>query len=412
MDASAHNIEQELPSKVAESVLRLVDAQRFLAHFVVDEAQVLVSMGGQIAHYGLTDLIAGASATDQLPFIEGLLPLFETPFLIRSLEMPSGRIADAHFFADGDVVWIILLDVTAEHDEAQLVQQKAYDMTLLSEREARLIEQLEAANTELTRAHRELGESRDALLVTHNRLRQELLEAEKYVRSCLPAPMREPFALDWLFVPTTELGGDSFGYHWLDDEHFALYLLDVCGHGVGAALLSVAANQTLRSEALPQTDFHDPEAVLNGMNRVYQMERHNDMYFTIWYGVYHAPSRQMRYASAGHPAPILVTGPRDEPGEVQMLNAKGPILGMLPVTRYVAQTFVIPPRSRLFVFSDGTFEIGRPDGSMLDFEGFQEILARPVSPGVCELDRLLAFARQTHGQESLEDDFSIMKLEF
>jgi serine phosphatase RsbU (regulator of sigma subunit) len=302
--------------------------------------------------------------------------------------------------------------MTAEHDEAQLVQQKAYDMTLLSEREARLIEQLEAANNELVRAHRELAESRDALLVTHNRLRQELLEAEHYVRSCLPEPIAKPFVLDWLFVPTTELGGDSFGYHWLDDEHFALYLLDVCGHGVGAALLSVAANQTLRSQALPHTDFHDPEAVLNAMNRVYQMERHNDMYFTIWYGVYHAPSGRMKYASAGHPAPILVSGPRDGRGEVQMLNAKGPILGMLPVTRYAAQTFVIPRQSRLFIFSDGTFEIGRPDGSMLEFETFQEVLAQPVCDGRSELESLLEFARRTHGEETLEDDFSIMKLEF
>jgi serine phosphatase RsbU (regulator of sigma subunit) len=404
-------MQQELPTKVSESLLRLVDEQRYLAHFVVDENQILVRMGGQPEHYGLADLSTGAAVADQLPFVEGLLPLFETPFLIRSLEMPSGRIADVHMFADDEVVWIVLMDTTTEHDEAQLVQQKAYDMTLLSEREARLIEQLEAANTELVRAHRDLAESRDALLVTHNRLRQELLEAEKYVRSCLPAPIEKPFVLDWLFVPTTELGGDSFGYHWLDDEHFALYLLDVCGHGVGAALLSVAANQTLRSEALPQTDFHDPEAVLNAMNRVYQMELHNDMYFTIWYGVYHAPTRLMKYASAGHPAPILICGPRDARGEVQLLNARGPILGMLPVTRYAAQTFVIPHQSRLFVFSDGTCEIGRPDGSMLDQAGFEEILSRPVPAGACELERLLAFARETHGAETLEDDFSIMKLE-
>ena len=405
-------MQQELPAKVSESLLRLVDEQRFLAHFVVDENQILVSMGGQPEHYGLADLSTGVPVADQLPFVEGLLPLFETPFLIRSLEMPSGRIADVHMFADDEVVWIVLMDMTAEHDEAQLVQQKAYDMTLLSEREARLIAQLETANSELTLAHRELAESRDALLVTHNRLRQELLEAEKYVRSCLPPPIAEPFVLDWLFVPTTELGGDSFGYHWLDDEHFALYLLDVCGHGVGAALLSVAANQTLRSEALPQTDFHNPEAVLNAMNRVYQMELHNDMYFTIWYGVYHAPTRQMKYASAGHPPPILVCGPREARGEVQLLNAKGPILGMLPVTRYVAQTFVIPRESRLFVFSDGTCEIGRPDGSMLDQQGFEEILSRPVAAGASELERLLACVREMHGEETLEDDFSIMKLEF
>jgi serine phosphatase RsbU (regulator of sigma subunit) len=85
---------------------------------------------------------------------------------------------------------------------------------------------------------------------------------------------------------------------------------------------------------------------------------------------------------------------------------------MLPVTRYAAQTFVIPHQSRLFVFSDGTCEIGRPDGSMLDQAGFEEILSRPVPAGASELERLLAFVRETHGEETLEDDFSIMKLEF
>ena len=98
-------------------------------------------------------------------------------------------------------------------------------------------------------AHHELAESREALLRTHNRLQQELRDAERYVRAILPAPIAEPFAVDWLFVPSTELGGDSFGYHWIDSEHFALYLLDVCGHGVGSALLSVAVINTLRSGA-------------------------------------------------------------------------------------------------------------------------------------------------------------------
>jgi sigma-B regulation protein RsbU (phosphoserine phosphatase) len=74
-----------------------------------------------------------------------------------------------------------------------------------------------------------------------DRLTAELNEASAYLRSLLPAPCSEPLAIDWRFIPSSELGGDSFGYRWIDDDHFALYLLDVCGHGVGAALLSVAA---------------------------------------------------------------------------------------------------------------------------------------------------------------------------
>ena len=188
---------------------------------LVDSEQVLVSAGGDLEHYGLSGVQQARPAGDQLPFLEGLLPLPETPFLLRSMEMASGRVADIHFFAEGEATWIVLLDVTHEHGETRKTQQKAYDMTLLSQREARLRAKLQAAHAELTQAHRALAESREALLLTHNRLQRELRDAERYVRAILPAPLKEPFLIDWLFVPCTELGGDSFGYHWIDAEHFS-----------------------------------------------------------------------------------------------------------------------------------------------------------------------------------------------
>ncbi|MDM0026728.1 PP2C family protein-serine/threonine phosphatase [Variovorax saccharolyticus] len=396
----------DLPTRISDSLLELIHAQRFLAHLVIDDSQQLTQAGGHLAHYGLDGLQAGCLASDQIPFLEGLLPLAETPFLIRSMEMPSGRVADIHFFADDGTVWVLLLDVTAEYEEARLVQQKAYDMTLLSQREARLIAQLESANQELTRAHGELAASREALLRTHDRLQQELREAERYVRAVLPAPLAEPMAVDWRFVPTTELGGDSFGYHWIDAEHFALYLIDVCGHGVGAALLSVAVGNTLRSEALPRTDFLNPGEVLTALNQAYQMERHGELFSTVWYGVYHRASGRLRYASAGHPPALLVSGD----GEARPLPSSGPCIGISPVARYQEQQCSLPSPARLFVFSDGAYEIHRPDGSLLDYSDFSEILVQPTRDGQSELDRLLHWARETHGDSVLEDDFTIVRM--
>src|SRR5262249_30183233 len=90
---------------------------------------------------------------------------------------------------------------------------------------------------------------------THRRLSEELTEAANYVRSILPPPTETPLRVDWKYQPSTELGGDAFGYHWIDRDHFAVYLLDVCGHGVAASLLSVAAINAIRSGALANTDF-------------------------------------------------------------------------------------------------------------------------------------------------------------
>jgi hypothetical protein len=121
----------------------------------------------------------------------------------------------------------------------------------------------------------ERNEAFVALQASRQVLANDLATAAHYVRSLLPPPQRiGPIDADWRFIPSAELGGDAFGYHSLDEDHIAIYLLDVCGHGVGAALLSVSALNSIRSEALPQTNFHDPGAVLAALNLAYQLAEH------------------------------------------------------------------------------------------------------------------------------------------
>jgi phosphoserine phosphatase RsbU/P len=400
----------DISDHISEWLLHLVKSQRSIAHLLINNELLLIKAGGELEYYGLGDLKHQHSAADQLPFLEGLLPLAETPFVLESVGMPGGNVADVHLFGNEDMTWVVLLDVTAEHDQARKMQQKAYDMTLLSQREARLIAKLEAAHQELTLAHRDLAQSRDELLRVHTRLRQELHAAQHYVLAILPAPVAGPIAVEWLFVPSTELGGDSFGYQWIDGDHYALYLLDVCGHGVGSALLSITVANTLRSGALQNTDFRRPEAVLSSLNQAFQMENQNGLYFTIWYGVYHRPTGTLRYASAGHPPPIVVIGAGEQRGKAESLPAIGCPVGILPDYPYESKECTLAGPARLFLFSDGAYEITRPDGTMLEFEDLEEFLARPVPEGASELEELLRFARDVHGSQELDDDFSIIKM--
>src|ERR1700733_472767 len=141
----------DIPDRISEWLLLLVKSQRSIAHLLINNELVLTKAGGELEYYGLADLKPQRSASEQLPFLEGLLPLAETPFLLESVGMPGGSVADVHLFADEDMTWIVLLDVTAEHDHARKIQQKAYDMTLLSQREARLIAKLESAHKERAR---------------------------------------------------------------------------------------------------------------------------------------------------------------------------------------------------------------------------------------------------------------------
>jgi len=146
-------------------------------------------------------------------------------------------------------------------------------------------------------------EQRDQVL---KQLDKELFEAADYVKKILPQPITEGvIRTNWRFMPSTSLGGDAFGYHKVDDENFAFYLIDVSGHGVGAALLSASVINVVRSQSLPKTDFKDPVQVLKALNLAFPSEANKDMFFTIWYGVFNKNNRELIYASAGHPPAIL-----------------------------------------------------------------------------------------------------------
>ncbi|HEY8899593.1 MAG TPA: SpoIIE family protein phosphatase [Chthoniobacterales bacterium] len=242
---------------------------------------------------------------------------------------------------------------------------------------------------------------------TQRHLKAELAEAAKYVRSIFPAPTKEPFAIDWCYAPSMELGGDAFGFHWIDDEHMAVYLLDVCGHGVGASLLSVSAINVLRSGSLPDTNFRDPGDVLAALNEAFPMEQQNNMYFTIWYGVYHRPTRLLRHASGGHPPSLLIS----PTGEMSELRAPGMLIGVMPEVKYASESLPIAPGSHLLVLCDGTYEIKRPDGTMIEFDDFKDFM-RKHGTQPDGLDRLLDWVHDLRGGGALEDDFSILRIAF
>ena len=110
---------------------------------------------------------------------------------------------------------------------------------------------------------------------------RDIQRAASYVQSLLPRPLLDgPIRTEWMLQPSARLGGDAFGYGCIDDHTFGLYLIDVSGHGVSAAMLSVSVVNILREHALPATDFRDPVQVLSRLNATFQMDRPDDQYFT------------------------------------------------------------------------------------------------------------------------------------
>jgi sigma-B regulation protein RsbU (phosphoserine phosphatase) len=258
------------------------------------------------------------------------------------------------------------------------------------------------------------NEAYRALQASQAMLAKDVAQAAKYVYSLLPEKLKKgEIRTDWRFIPSAELGGDSFGYDWIDDEHFAFYLLDVSGHGVGAALLSVSALNALRSQSLPQTDFRDPGQVLTALNRAFQMDQQNGLFFTIWYGIYHKSNRRLDYAGGGHPPALLLTGPTLETATQLLLDSGGPMVGAVPDLDYATSTVQVDAFGLLSLYSDGAFEVDRGDGSTWPFGDFVAFMAQVIRPSdETGMDQLIRHARQMSGSEEFADDLSMVEFVF
>ena len=229
----------------------------------------------------------------------------------------------------------------------------------------------------------------------------ELTQAGQYVRSLLPEPWTEgPVRTNFEFQPSAELGGDALGYHRVDEDRVALYLIDVCGHGVRPALHSVAVINMLRQHALPGCDFSDPASVLTGLNAAFPMSAHDGMFFTIWYGVYDAGQRTLSYASGGHPPALLWHA-----GELQRLQTRQLPVGALPGHRFQGDQVELREPARLFILSDGLYEIYSSKGPMGCFDDFAELVSR--QPDASPRTLVSAVQARTPGRV-LQDDGSLL----
>lgn len=241
-------------------------------------------------------------------------------------------------------------------------------------------------------------------------LQSELNKAADYVRSLLPNCLTGKVSIDQQFIPSLELGGDAFDYYWLDEDNLAIYLLDVAGHGVQSALLSVSVLNLLRSQSLYNTDFYQPWTVLEELNRMFQMDENGQSYFTIWYGVYNVTNRQLVYNCGGHPPAILI----NSDGTFKKIGSRSIPIGMLPDLEFEDKLSEIPPGSTLYIFSDGIYEIylkNASDGEIWGLDALIELLKSEHQTNKnVQLNNLIAKIQKITKTQVFGDDLSILQV--
>jgi sigma-B regulation protein RsbU (phosphoserine phosphatase) len=223
---------------------------------------------------------------------------------------------------------------------------------------------------------------------------------------------------EWRFRPSSYIAGDIFNFFPLDDKLVGFYLLDVSGHGVPAAMLSVTLSTVLTPDATNASPLKDydpatgtlkavcPEKAIRNLNRRFQLK--DDRYFTMVYGVLDTESLSLSLAQAGHPSPILI-----RPGaSPQILGSGGMPVGLWPEIDFDCINLPVSPGDRLLLYSDGVTECMSPDGEPFGEQRLLHYLDRAsCEPLGKMLEGLDSEMKTWGGATNFGDDVSLLAIE-
>nr|WP_231736493.1 MULTISPECIES: SpoIIE family protein phosphatase [Leclercia] len=322
----------------------------------------------------------------------------------------------------GHYIYVILLTARENPDDLTLGFDAGADDFLSkpveqSELRARLHAGARILSLEATLAARNARLS-EAL----RQIEQDLEVAARIQQSVLPAHQQRyrDYFSDWLFLPSAWVSGDIFNVFPLDN-HLGFYCVDVSGHGVGAAMMSLAvARQFLHGRAVERFLFTADDEVaspaevvriLNG--RFCSDEVEIVSYFTMIYGVIDLDTGEGKLCQAGHPTPFIVS----PDGEVRAVGSGGAPVGLMPDLSWTDVDFTLAAGERLCLFSDGITECENLAGEQFGPQRLQEALRHGAALGLNDL--LAQFARhlihwrsgENQEQPTMADDVSLLVIE-
>jgi sigma-B regulation protein RsbU (phosphoserine phosphatase) len=248
----------------------------------------------------------------------------------------------------------------------------------------------------------------------YRQMHDDLQAAAAVQTSMLPPPRLrlDGLACEWLFEPSAYLSGDMLNVKVLDGAHVMFCAIDVAGHGVQAAMLSVIVNRLLArgAEARGAIEPPPPAAVVEEMNRQYLEEAIDTSYFTIVYGTLDTRTGEGWLTQAGHTHPLIVTAA----GDTVRLGDGGFPVGLLVGCEYESVAFTLRAGDRLFLYSDGVTECAAPDSELYGEERLRAFLSAHADASLTAtldaLKRELQVWRGT-GTSTFDDDVSVLVLQ-
>lgn len=284
-------------------------------------------------------------------------------------------------------------------------------------------ERILALERHLEERNRKLAESKDRLQRAYQVMQKDLEAAAQVQESLIPkkSTTHAGVRFHWLFRPCAQVAGDIFNCFPMDEHHLGFYLLDVSGHGIPAAMLSVmiskllvpdSAQDNLLKRSQPEPPYYrliPPDEVVRNLNHRFQSNDAFSRYFTMIYGIIDRTSGQVTLCQAGHPHPVLVRST----GQAETIGQNGFPVGILPDLEYTSYRLQLSPGDRLVLYSDGITECMNSQDEEYGLTRLIRTLAgssrESLVSSVQSVDRQV---QQWNGPDAFVDDMTLLAVEY
>ncbi len=271
----------------------------------------------------------------------------------------------------------------------------------------------------ITRLEAKLSEKFKDLQKAHHEIQRDLEAAGKIQRSLLPerTPNIRGIQPAWAFQSCEAVAGDMLNIFYLDEHRMGMYILDVSGHGVQAALLSVSISRVLtpfvqyggilkrRLNHPPYYEIPDVVDVAQTLNRRFPVMEQTGQFFTFLYGILDLAEGRFRFVRAGHPGPVFVSGNQIKTFE----EGGGPPIGIFDQPSYEAEEINMAPGDFLIAYTDGLVETANEQGAVFGDSKLLQLLRYCAYPGAkAAIEDILNHVKRFAGKKPFDDDMSMV----